>query len=49
MTCVYSLGAGCLAADRRLDAVIENSQWHGYWLNPDRIRIVALSEMSQSE
>ena len=32
-----------------LDAVIENSQWHGYRLNPDRIRIVALSELSQSE
>jgi Queuosine biosynthesis protein QueC len=29
-----------------LDAVIENSQWHGYRLNPDRIRIVALSEWS---
>lgn len=28
-----------------IDAVIENSQWHGYRLNPDRIRIVALSEL----
>jgi hypothetical protein len=25
------------------DAVIENSQWHGYRLNPDRVRLVALS------
>jgi hypothetical protein len=29
-----------------LDAVIENSQWHGYRLNPDQIRIVAVSELS---
>jgi 7-cyano-7-deazaguanine synthase in queuosine biosynthesis len=28
-----------------LDAVIENSQWHGYRLNPSRVRIVALSEV----
>ena len=28
------------------EAIIENSQWHGYRLNPDRIRIVALSELS---
>jgi hypothetical protein len=28
------------------DAVIENLQWHGYRLNPDRIRIVAISELS---
>ena len=27
-----------------LDAVIENSQWHGYRLNPDRVRLVAVSE-----
>lgn len=31
-----------------LDAVIENSQWHGYRLNPDRIRIVAISELKKS-
>lgn len=31
-----------------LDAVIESSQWHGYRLNPDRIRIVAVSELSGS-
>ena len=29
-----------------LDAVIENSQWHGYWLNPDRVRLVAISKLS---
>ena len=28
------------------DAVIESNQWHGYRLNPDRVRIVALSELS---
>jgi 7-cyano-7-deazaguanine synthase in queuosine biosynthesis len=32
-----------------LDAVIENSQWRGYRLNPDRIRIVRASELSGSE
>jgi hypothetical protein len=25
-----------------IDAVIENSQWHGYRLNPDRVRLVVL-------
>jgi hypothetical protein len=29
-----------------IDDVIENSQWHGYRLNPDRVRIVAASELS---
>lgn len=24
-----------------MDAVIENVQWHGYRLNPDRVRLVA--------
>ncbi len=32
-----------------IDAVIENHPWHGYRLNPDRVRIVALSELAQSE
>ncbi len=32
-----------------IDAVIENNQWHGYRLNPDRVRIVALSEFRPSE
>jgi Queuosine biosynthesis protein QueC len=26
-----------------MDAVIESSQWHGYRLNPDRVRLIALS------
>jgi hypothetical protein len=30
-----------------IDAVIETSQWHGYRLNPDRVRLVALSELSR--
>jgi hypothetical protein len=29
-----------------MDAVIENSQWHGYRLNPDRIRLIAISQLS---
>ncbi len=28
-----------------MDAVIESSQWHGYRLNPDRVRLVALSKL----
>ena len=28
-----------------IDAVIENIQWHGYRLNPDRVRLVAPSEL----
>lgn len=33
------------AGDAKLpiDAVIENSQWHGYRLNPDRIRLIVLA------
>jgi hypothetical protein len=27
-----------------MDAVIENSQWHGYRLNPDRLRLIAISQ-----
>ncbi len=30
-----------------LDAVIENSQWHGYRLNPDHVRLVAPSELAR--
>jgi hypothetical protein len=32
-----------------IDAVIETSPWHGYRLNPDRVRIVALSELGPGE
>jgi hypothetical protein len=32
-----------------IDAVIENSQRHGYRLNPDRVRIVALSELHREK
>ena len=28
-----------------IDAVIESSQWHGYRLNPNQVRIVALSDL----
>ena len=28
-----------------IDAVIENSRWHGYRLNPDSVRIVAITEL----
>ena len=31
-----------------IDAVIENNQWHGYRLNPDRVRVVALTEVRQN-
>jgi hypothetical protein len=32
-----------------IDAVIENHPWHGYRLNPDRVRIVAISELRPRE
>ncbi len=31
------------------EAVIENIQWRGYRLNPDRIRIVAITELGDSD
>jgi hypothetical protein len=31
-----------------LDSVIESNQWHGYRLNPDRVRLVALTELPAS-
>ena len=31
-----------------IESVIENIQWRGYRLNPDRIRIVALTEVRRS-
>jgi hypothetical protein len=33
------------AVEPSIDAVIENIQWHGYRLNPDRVRLVAPSEL----
>jgi hypothetical protein len=30
-------------AEPAIDAVIESNQWHGYRLNPDRVRLVTLS------
>lgn len=30
-------------------AVIENVPWHGYRLNPDRVRIIAMSDLSSAE
>ena len=32
-----------------IDAVIENSQWHGYRLNLDRVRLVAMEELSKPD
>jgi hypothetical protein len=32
-----------------IDAVIENNQGHGYRLNPDQVRIVAMSELSRTQ
>jgi hypothetical protein len=32
-----------------LDAVVENSRWHGYRLNPDSIRIVAITEVRRAK
>jgi len=44
---IESLAKGAGAASPSLDAVIENQQWRGYRLNPDRVRIVALSELQK--
>jgi 7-cyano-7-deazaguanine synthase in queuosine biosynthesis len=35
------------APEPPIDAVIENSQWHGYRLNPDRVRLVNLPHPSK--
>ena len=32
-----------------VDALIETSQWHGYRLNPDTVRIVAITELTASK
>jgi Queuosine biosynthesis protein QueC len=32
--------------ERSMEAVIENSQWHGYRLNPDWVRLIAISQLS---
>jgi hypothetical protein len=45
---ITKLAADAGAAAPPDDAVIENQPWHGYRLNPDRIRIVALSELRPS-
>ena len=40
----------CKAAGRPVlpeDAIIENLPWHGYRLNPFRVRLVALSEIGE--
>jgi hypothetical protein len=29
-----------------IDAVIESNQWHGYRLNPDTVRVVAITELT---
>ena len=34
------------AAPPPIEAVIENNQWHGYRLNPDVVRIVAMTELT---
>jgi hypothetical protein len=43
---IASLAKDAGDAPPSLDAIIENSQWHGYRLNPDRVRLVALPELA---
>ncbi len=45
---IADLAKSAGASPPPLDAVIENSPWHGYRLNPDRIRIVAISELPEA-
>jgi 7-cyano-7-deazaguanine synthase in queuosine biosynthesis len=40
---VKKLARNAGGAEPSIDAVIESSQWHGYRLNPDRVRIVSSS------
>ena len=44
---ITRLARGAGDALPAIDAVIENSQWHGYRLNPDFIRIVAMTELTR--
>jgi len=42
---ITRLAANASDPQPSIDAVIESSQWHGYRLNPTRLRIVALSDI----
>src|SRR5215207_6303876 len=47
-TAIQDLAAKAGDPPPPIDAVIENSPWHGYRLNPDWIRIVARSELGDA-
>jgi hypothetical protein len=46
---IAQLAQNAGAAAPALDAVIENNQSHGYRLNPDTVRIVAVTELTASK
>ena len=43
---ISKLAVACGGHPLSVDSVIENSQWHGYRLNPDRVRVIQVSELS---
>jgi hypothetical protein len=43
---IKKLAKDASEADPSLGEVIESSQWHGYRLNPDRVRLIAISQLS---
>jgi hypothetical protein len=46
---ITRLAANAGAVPPSIDAVIESSQWYGYRLNPDNVRLVALAETATSD
>jgi hypothetical protein len=48
-TMIAQLAQNAGAVAPALDAVIENNQSHGYRLNPDTVRIVAITELTASK
>ncbi|MGC2221504.1 MAG: hypothetical protein WA624_03590 [Methylocella sp.] len=48
-TTIAQLAQNAGAVAPALDAVIENNQSHGYRLNPDNVRIVAITELTASK
>ena len=43
---IEHLASKACSAPPPINAVIENQQWHGYRLNPDTVRMVALTELT---
>ena len=46
---ITRLAVNAGAVPPSIDAVIESNQWHGYRLNPDNVRLVAIAEITNSD